>query len=83
MTPFEELTVIRPFCSPKKELLERLKANGTKTSVEPYDMDKLNNPHVENKCLKLIDLCVKHGFGLKRLRWDPAYKGIDDFLYAK
>jgi len=66
-----------------EELLERLKANGTKTIVETYDMDKLENPHVENGCLKLIELCVKHGFEVKRLRWDPAYKGIDDLLYAR
>jgi len=66
-----------------EELLERLKANGVKTIVETYDMDKLENPHVENGCLKLIELCVKHGFEVKRLRWDPAYKGIDDLLYAR
>lgn len=66
-----------------EELLARLKTNGTKTIVETYDMDKLTNPHVENGCLKLIELCEKHGFEVKRLRWDPTYKGIDDFLYAK
>ena len=66
-----------------EELLERLKANGTKTIVETYDMDKLENPHVENGCLKLIELCVKHGFEVKRLKWNPTYKGIDDFLYAR
>ncbi len=66
-----------------EELLERLRANGTKTIVETYDMDKLTNSHVENGCLKLIELCEKHGFEVKRLRWDPTYKGIDDFLYAR
>ena len=38
---------------------------------------------MENGCLKLIELCVKHGFEVKRLRWDPTYKGIDDLLYAR
>lgn len=66
-----------------EELLERLRANGTKTIVETYDMDKLTNSHVENGCLKLIELCAKFGFQVKRLRWDPTYKGIDDFLYAR
>ena len=58
-------------------------AKNNLTIVETYDMDKLENPHVENGCLKLIELCVKHGFEVKRLRWDPAYKGIDDLLYAR
>ena len=63
-----------------EELLERLKTNGTKTIVETYDMDKLENPHVEKGCQKLIELCVKHELEIKRIRWDPSYKGIDDYL---
>ncbi len=66
-----------------EELLRRLRANGTQTIVETYDMDKITNHHVENGCLKLIELCDKYGFHVKRLRWDPSYKGIDDFLYSK
>ena len=64
-------------------MLERLKANGTKIIVEAYDMDKFDNPHVEKGCQKLIELCVKHGFETKRLKWDSSYKGIDDYLVVR
>lgn len=66
-----------------EELLSRLKNNGTKTIVETYDMDKLTNPHVEKGCEKLIELCAKYGFEVRRLKWDASYKGIDDFLQSR
>ena len=66
-----------------EELLRRLKQNGTKTIVETYDMDKVTNPNVEKGCQKLLELGAKFAFEVKRLSWDPAYKGIDDYLYAK
>lgn len=66
-----------------EELLIRLKQNGTKTIVETYDMDKATNPNVEKGCLRLLELGAKYAFEVKRLSWNPVYKGIDDYLYAK
>ena len=66
-----------------EELLIRLKTNGTETIVETYDMDKLTNEHVEKGCQRLIELCMQYGFQIRRLKWDPAYKGIDDYLLAR
>ncbi len=66
-----------------EELLRRLKYNGTKTLVETYDMDKRTNENVEKGCQRLMELGMQLGFEVKRLSWDPAYKGIDDFLLAK
>lgn len=64
-------------------LLGRLKANGTETIVETYDMDKQHNGQVEKGCQRLIELCGRYGFSVKRLSWDSTYKGIDDFLLAR
>ncbi len=66
-----------------EELLRRLKTNGTQTVVETYDMDKQTNEHVENGCRRLIELCGQYGFQVRRLTWNPQYKGIDDYLLAR
>lgn len=65
------------------EIFERLRQNGTETVVEAYDMDKETNHNVANGCRKMIGLAAEYGFVTERLSWDPAYKGIDDFLAAK
>lgn len=64
-------------------LLQQLKRNGTTLIVEAYDMDKLKNDKVEAGCQKLLSLCQTYGFEVKRLQWNPTYKGIDDFLATK
>ncbi len=46
-------------------------------------MDKRTNENVEKGCQRLMELGMQLGFEVKRLSWDPAYKGIDDFLLAK
>lgn len=66
-----------------ESLLQQLKRNGTTQIVEAYDMDKLKNDKVEAGCQKLLSLCGTYGFEVKRLQWNPLYKGIDDFLAAQ
>lgn len=61
----------------------QLKQNGTKHIIEAYDMDKYTNPHVERACLEMIKIANAYGFEVHRLRWNEAYKGIDDWLAAK
>ena len=61
----------------------QLKQNGTKQIIEAYDMDKYTNPHVERACLEMIKIANAYGFGVHRLRWNEAYKGIDDWLAGK
>jgi len=59
-----------------------LRQNGVEEIVEAYDMDKLTNPHVQKGCCRLIELSSEYGFNVRRIKWDPAHKGIDDYLYA-
>ena len=62
---------------------EILKNNGTKNMYEAYDMDKYSNMHVQAGAKKLIALIKEFGFKSKILRWDKAFKGVDDFLLSK
>lgn len=65
-----------------EELFLRLRENGTEEIVEAHNIDKYHNPQVENGCLKLLSMAADMGFRARRLKWDPAYKGIDDYLLA-
>jgi hypothetical protein len=59
-----------------------LKRNGTKGIAEVYDMDKYANEQVEKGCLHMCGMAKDYGFTVHRIKWDSAYKGIDDYLYA-
>ena len=59
-----------------------LAQNGTRRIVEAYDMDKRRNPMVEKGSRKVHMLAERHGMECRSLTWDPAYKGIDDWLLA-
>ena len=63
-------------------LFEVLKQNGTERIAEAYDMDKYENEHVEKGCIQLFMLANEFGFKACRIKWNKAYKGIDDYLYA-
>jgi len=63
-------------------LFDVLKQNGVAEIVEAYDMDKQTNIHVENGCHRLVELANEYGFKVRGIKWDPAYKGIDDYLYS-
>ena len=51
--------------------------------VESYDMDKFSNPHVSEALVKLKSLI--HGLGIEYVpfKWNPEYKGIDDYLHHR
>lgn len=63
-------------------LFEVLKQNGTEEIAEAYDMDKYKNEHVAKGCSQLFALANEFGFKVHRIKWNEAYKGVDDYLYA-
>lgn len=63
-------------------LFSVLKQNGTEMIAEAYDMDKYENEYVAKGCLQLFSLANDFGFKIHRIKWNKAYKGVDDYLYA-
>jgi hypothetical protein len=63
-------------------LFAALRRNAVEQIVEAYDMDKLTNIHVAKGCERLVRLAYEYGFKTRRIKWDTAYKGIDDYLYS-
>ena len=57
---------------------------GVTEAVEVMDMDQMVNPHVR-KAIQAIRKEVRGIKGLKytKYTWDPAYKGVDDYLLSK
>lgn len=64
-------------------VLERLQTLGTQTVLEAYDMDKLQNESVANGVQHFLTLAQDKGLKVRQLKWDPAYKGVDDFYLAR
>ena len=50
---------------------------------EAFDMDKRCNPQVQAAVIRLRQEVKKAGIPCRMMAWDPAYKGIDDFLVRK
>ncbi len=67
----------------KETLKELLSYYPNITTVEDcFDMDYLTNEHVR-KAIEQVKKIVKElGLEYKRVTWDEAYKGIDDFALA-
>ena len=66
-----------------EHLLPILAATGTTQLIEAFDMDKYSNPYVRKGADRLFQLARKHGLKFGRLKWNPNYKGVDDWLIAK
>lgn len=64
------------------EALLDLKAYGTKKILIAFDMDMYQNKHVQNSLIVLKNLLRDFNFMFSTLIWDPAQKGLDDYLYA-
>ena len=43
-------------------------------------MDKYTNMHVGKAVNKIRNQIKEQDFNLKTIKWDPKYKGIDDYL---
>ena len=59
-----------------------LKENGTEIIVEAADMDKFRNENVDRGVSNIYLIAKKCGLELRRLTWNPNYKGIDDWQLA-
>lgn len=70
-------------CTALKPALHTLQMLGCRTVYEALDMDKFQNVHVASGSAKIIQLAQDMGFAVKQLKWNPAYKGIDDYFCAK
>jgi len=57
-----------------------LRQLGAKKVYIAFDMDILTNPAVQKAKTKLKEKLIKAGFKVQTKTWDPAYKGIDDYL---
>ena len=64
-------------------MLKELRAYGATTICSCFDMDFLVNPQVQAAYGKLIAFLKERGFMVKMEKWDPNYKGLDDFLLYK
>jgi DNA primase len=65
------------------EWLEQLYQLGTREIVNAYDMDLFNKTEVLEAYQKANTIIRQHGMSVRKIRWDPAYKGFDDFLCAQ
>ena len=66
-----------------EQLIPILAATGTTQLIEAFDMDKYSNPYVRKGADRLFQLARKHDLKFGRLKWNPNYKGVDDWLIAK
>ena len=64
-------------------LPETLKALKIRKVYETFDMDKLTNPHVRDALKRLQKLLAANGVQYRPYHWNPEYKGVDDYLWAR
>ena len=64
-------------------LPDTLRALGVRSVWEAFDMDKRNNAQVADAAARLRAELKKAGIPCRTMAWDPACKGIDDFLAMK
>lgn len=63
--------------------LDFLKERGFTTIYNGYDMDYDTNPNVYNALEACYEMILSKGFKLKRVLWNPEFKGIDDYYVGK
>ena len=56
---------------------------GVTTIIDCFDMDYLTNPNVQKASERLIKMINAAGLKYIRARWNPEYKGLDDYLAAR
>lgn len=67
-----------------RKLLDMLTPYGPKTLCEAYDMDQYQNIYVEAARREIIRIArEEYGFKVYTVKWNPQYKGIDDWALAR
>lgn len=65
-------------------LKKTLMGLGVSRVVEAMDMDQMTNPDVRNAVLAMRrEVQAIKGLKYTKYTWDPAYKGIDDYLLSR
>lgn len=64
-------------------MLWKLKNRGASEIIIAYDMDMYDKKEVDAAYQKLQSIIAKIGFSYKTLRWNPDFKGLDDYLAEK
>lgn len=66
---------------PLAAALKELSGLGAKRVMTCFDMDYMKNWHVERAYQKLIQLLSGLNLAFGTYLWDPAYNGLDDFIW--
>lgn len=61
--------------------LTELRSEGLDEIKTAFDMDFATNHHVQNGYNNLLQLLGDMGFRYGTYLWDPAYKGLDDYIW--
>ena len=64
-----------------EETLREFSIMGVQKIMTAFDMDFLKNPHVQKGYKNLIQLIEDIGFRYGTYVWDPAFNGLDDFIW--
>ena len=65
-------------------LKDTLKDLGVTQVVEAMDMDQMTNPDVRSAVLAMRkEVQAIKGLKYTKYTWDPAYKGVDDYLLSR
>lgn len=65
-------------------LADTIRALGVTEVVEAMDMDQMTNPQVRNAVLKMRkEVQTIRGIRYSKYTWNPAYKGVDDYLLSR
>lgn len=83
----------KPFCSipgvgnfrALRKGLEEMRSSARFANTQivlATDMDDEENPFVKKNVEKIKEILLEYKFPAQQLRWDPKYKGVDDFFLS-
>ena len=61
-------------------MLDKLAEYGVSRYKIAFDMDMYKNPNVAKALTKLLDVMKEKKLECSIFKWDPEYKGLDDYL---
>ena len=66
-----------------EEIIPLLKEKGVEEIILAFDMDYIDKPEVARAEEKIREIIESNGFRFKRAKWNPEFKGIDDYYAFK